>query len=110
LDRLMKCFTAVGLEGGTTSAATKGRKNMPSQGYCNRPISTTVRDTWTRVSDGCETATGVMEAATRRKGVRGIRWDNVVITLIRGWIWTDLTLFPSGSSIRMAVSSNTSEM
>eukprot|EP00966_Prymnesium_polylepis_P029557 686678-Prymnesium_polylepis.1 len=59
-----------------------------------------------RGSGGCETATGVMEAATRRKGVCGLRWVNVVITLIRGWIWTDFTLFPSGSSIRMGVSSN----
>eukprot|EP00966_Prymnesium_polylepis_P157564 3641483-Prymnesium_polylepis.1 len=54
---------------------------------------------------GCETSTGVIGAATRRKGVRGVRWSNVVIALIRGWIWKDLTLFPSGSSVRMGVSS-----
>eukprot|EP00966_Prymnesium_polylepis_P231644 5359308-Prymnesium_polylepis.1 len=47
-----------------------------------------------RGSSGRETATGVMDAATRRKIVCGLRWVNVVITLIRGWICTDLTLFP----------------
>ena len=46
-----------------------------------------------------ETATGVMDPRTRENEARGIRWDNMVITLIRGWIWTDLTMFPSGSSI-----------
>ena len=79
-------------------------------GWCGGAVVRWCGGADSRGSGGCETATGVMGAKTRRKGVRGIRWDNVVITLIRGWIWRDLTLFPSGSSIRMDVSSNTSDM
>ena len=40
-----------------------------------------------------ETATGVMDPRTREKGSRGLRLINMVITLIRGWIWRDLTMF-----------------
>ena len=63
-----------------------------------------------RVSGEHETATGVMDPRHAKKGVHGLRWINMVITLIRGWIWRDLTLFPSGSSNRMGVSSNANKL
>ena len=67
---------------------------------------------WTRPrgSGEHETATGVMDPRTRENEARGLRWINMVITLIRGWIWTDLTMFPSGSSVRMGVPSKGSEL
>eukprot|EP00966_Prymnesium_polylepis_P317344 7331639-Prymnesium_polylepis.1 len=43
------------------------------------------RTSASRGSGGCETATGVMGVPRRAEtGVRGVRWSNVVITLIRG--------------------------
>ena len=39
-----------------------------------------------------------------------LRCINEVITLIRGWIWRDLALFPSKSSIKSVVSSNAKKL
>ena len=63
-----------------------------------------------RGGDEGETATGVMDPRTREKGCVGLRWINMVITLIRGRIWRDLTMFPSGSSIKMGVSLNAKKL
>ena len=59
---------------------------------------------------GGDSSKVVMDPRTRENEARGLRWINMVITLIRGWIWTDLTMFPSGSSVRMGVSSKGSEL
>ena len=60
--------------------------------------------------DGGETATGVIFPERSEKVHVGLRWVNMVITLIRGCQSTDLTMFPSGSSIRSGVSSKGREI
>eukprot|EP00966_Prymnesium_polylepis_P260886 6026276-Prymnesium_polylepis.1 len=57
-----------------------------------------------------ETVIGVMDPRARGNGAPWLRLVNMMTTLIRGWIWTDLTMFPSGSSIRMGVSSNAKKL
>ena len=57
-----------------------------------------------------ETATGVMDPCTHENEARALRCINMVIQLIQGWIWTDLTMFPSGSSVSKGVSSKGSEL
>ena len=93
---------------GASSSSARQRAGMSHAG--GRPAWSGPPVRPPRGSGEHETATGVMDPRTRENEARGIRWDNMVITLIRGWIWTDLTMFPSGSSIRMEKEANAKKL